>query len=245
MKIAICDDDFNTINFLKNKIQLQNNNDDITSFANASEMTPEIMSEFEIIFLDIEMPGIDGMGLAKLLRARQEDISVSPFGSLPLLIFVTGYKEYMGRAFLVHAFDYLLKPVSDEKFQTSYNRAKKFIENISDKNAVLSIKNAGKTYTIAMSDIKYVESQNRKNVIYFKSGDKLEYYGSMNELEKDLDGRFFRIHKGYIVNMTYIQKYDRTSVTVKSDEVLIMSKYRYQDFATAYMNYLRRKEGTI
>ena len=101
MKIAICDDDFNTINFLKNKIQLQNNNDDITSFANASEMTPEIMSEFEIIFLDIEMPGIDGMGLAKLLRARQEDISVSPFGSLPLLIFVTGYKEYMGRAFLV------------------------------------------------------------------------------------------------------------------------------------------------
>ncbi len=245
MKIAICDDDNNSINFLKNKIELQNNNDDITSFTNSGEMTPEIMREFDLIFLDIEMPGIDGIGLASNLRARQEDISIAPFGSLPLLIFVTGYKEHMGRAFSVHAFDYLLKPVLDEKFQTSYSRAKKFIESICNKNAILSIKNAGETYTIAMPDIKYVESLNRKNVIHFNNGNKLEYYGSMNELEKDLDSSFFRIHKGYIVNMMYIQKYDRTSVTVKSDEVLMMSKYRYQDFATAYMNYLRRKEGTI
>lgn len=244
MKIAICDDDNNAIDFLKTKIELQRNKDNITTFANSDEMTSDIMREFDLIFLDIGMPGIDGMELANLLRTRQEDISVSTFGSLPLLIFVTGHKEYMGQAFSVHAFDYLLKPVSDEKFQTSYSRAKKFIEGICDKNAVLSIKNAGETYTIAMSDIKYVESLNRKNVIHFRNGDELAYYGSMSELEKELDNRFFRIHKGYIVNMMYIQKYDRSSVTVKSDEVLMMSKYRYQDFTAAYMNYLRRKVGT-
>lgn len=245
MKIAICDDDKQAIEFLQSKIELLNNNDDITSFTHSDEMTPEKMTGFDLIFLDVEMPGMDGMELAKLLRARQEDISVPPFGSLPLLIFVTGYKEYMGRAFSVHAFDYLLKPVSAEKFQTSYIRAKKFIDGIHNQNTVLSIRNAGKTFTIDMSDIKYVESLNRKNVIHFKNDDMLEYYGAMSELEKELGSSFFRIHKGYIVNMMFIQKYDRTSVTVKSDEVLMMSKYRYQDFATAYMNYLRQKEGTL
>lgn len=245
MRIAICDDDHNAIDFLKTKIELQSNKDDVITFADSVEMTPDRMREFDLIFLDIDMPGIDGMELVNQLRVKQEDISVAPFGSLPLIIFVTGYKEYMGRAFSVHAFDYLLKPVSDEKFQTCYSRAKKFVDGSCDKKPVLSIKNAGKTYTIAMSDIKYVESLNRKNVIHFKNGDELAYYGSMSELEKELDNRFFRIHKGYIVNMMFIQKYDRSSVTVKSDEVLMMSKYRYQDFATAYMNYLRRKEGAL
>lgn len=243
MKIAICDDDKNAIDFLIKKIELQGNKDDVTSFENSGEMTPERMRDFDLIFLDIEMSGTPGMELASLLREKQENIGVSTFGSLPLIIFVTGYKEYMGRAFAVHAFDYLIKPVSDAMFQESYNRAKKYIESICKKDAVLSIKNAGKTYTIAMSDIKYVESMNRKNIIHFQNGDKLEYYGSMNDLEKELDNRFFRIHKGYIVNLMYIQKYDRSSVTVGTDEVLMMSKYRYQDFVTTYMNYMR--EGTL
>lgn len=245
MRIAICDDDKNAIEIINKKILLQGNNDAVTTFDNAGEMTPEKMREFDLIYLDIEMDGIDGMELAKLLRARQEDISVKSFGSLPLIVFVTGYKEYMELAFSVHAFDYLVKPVSDEVFHASYSRAKKYIDNICMRDAVLSIKNAGKTYTITMSNIKYVESLNRKNIIHFKNGDKLEYYGSINDLEKELDKSFFRIHKGYIVNMMYIQKYDRSSVTVGEDENIMMSKYRYQDFVTAYMNYIRWKEGAV
>lgn len=243
MKIAICDDEKNAISFLRKKIELQENKDYVTTFFSTDEMTPEKMREFDVIFLDIEMPGIDGMELAKLLRARQEDISVTPFGSLPLIIFVTGYKEYMGQAFSVNAFDYLVKPVSDEMFQAVYKRAKKFVDRCSNEEHVVSVKCAGKTYMISLSDMKYVESLNRKNVIHFKDGDVLEYYGSMNDLEKELDHAFFRIHKGFIVNLAYVQKYDRTSVTVKENEMLMMSKYRYQDFVNAYMNYLKWREG--
>lgn len=238
MKIAICDDEKIAIHFLKSKIELQGNKDAITSFTNTGEMTPERMEEFDLIFMDIEMSEINGIELTNLLRVRQEESLVSSFGSLPLIIFVTGHKEYMRSAFSVHAFDYLIKPVSDEVFQKSYYRAKKYIDLIYAEASVLSIKNGGKTYAVSLSDIKYVESLNRKNIIHFKNDEKIEYYGSMNDLEAELDHRFFRIHKSYIVNMVYIKKYDRTSVTVGIDEILMMSKYRYQDFVESYMNYM-------
>lgn len=245
MKIAICDDDVNAINYLKAKIELQGNRDNVEQFMGASEMTPEKMCDFHLIYLDIEMPGMGGMEIANLLRASQEDARISPYGSLPLVVFVSGYKEYMAQAFSVQAFDFLIKPVSDEAFDKSYARAKKVIDHIHEQDVVLTIKSAGNIYTIAIGSIVYVESQSRKNVIYLINGKSIEYYGAMSELEKDLDHRFFRIHKGYIVNMMYIQKYDRASVTVSLGEMLMMSKYRYQEFTSAYMNYLKWKEGRI
>lgn len=245
MKIAICDDEVNVIDLLKAKIELQNNRDEIITFDNAGDLTPDVMSKFDLIYLDIEMPGINGMELANLLRAKQEDASVFTYGSLPLLIFVSGYKEYMGHAFAVQAFDFLIKPVSDEVFRISYNRAKKVVSRICNKDRMLTIKSGGNVYPVSIGNIVYVESQNRKNIIHMRNEKIIEYYGAMNELEKDLDYRFFRVHKGYIVNMMYIQKYDRTSVTMSLGETLMMSKYRYQDFATSYMNYLRWKEGKL
>ena len=100
MKIAICDDDVNAINYLKAKIELQGNRDNVEQFMGASEMTPEKMCDFDLIYLDIEMPGMGGMESANLLRASQEDARISPYGSLPLMVFVSGYKEYMAQAFL-------------------------------------------------------------------------------------------------------------------------------------------------
>ena len=136
-------------------------------------------------------------------------------------------------------------PVSDEVFRESYVRAKKVIDHLCAKDVVFTIKSAGNTYSISASSIVYVESQNRKNIIHLNSEEAIEYYGAMNDMEKELDNRFFRIHKGYIVNMMYIQKYNRASVNLSSGEILLMSKYRYQDFATSYMNYLRWKEGKL
>ncbi len=245
MKIAICDDDKNVTDYLQKKIESFGEADTIEIFNDSSQMMPDRMAKLDLIFLDIEMPGMDGMELVYLLRARQEDSLVNPFGSLPLIVFVTGYKEYMLKAFSVHAFDYMLKPVSEGEIRETYNRAKKFMDTFNKKDTALTIKNAGKTYTILLSDIKFIESQNRKNIIWQSNGNSIAYYGSMDELEKELDSNFFRIHRGYIVNMRYIQRYDRNSVTVGDNEVLMLSKYRYPDFVEAYMNFIRGREYTL
>lgn len=245
MKIAICDDDGNAIDFLKQKIELQKNKDDIAVFMNPGEMTPVGMGRFDLIFLDIEMPGMDGLELAGLLRAKQADADIPGYGSLPLIVFVTGHKEYMQKAFSVHAFDYLLKPVSDEAFLAVYNKAGEAARHLRVKNLVVKIKTAGESYSVPAERIVYVESQSRKNILHLKTGERIEYYGAMRELEDELDNRFFRIHKGFIVNMMHIQKYDRTSVMVTTGETILMSKYRYRDFASSYLDYLRRKEGRL
>lgn len=245
MKIAICDDDKIAIDIIQMKIEQHGNKDLVTTFSSTEQITSDKMREFDVIFLDIEMPGIDGMEMAELLRARQEDIRVDPFGSLPLIIFITGYKDYMGRAFAVNAFEYLVKPVSDEVFERVYKRARKFVLGCNKEKCVVTIKSAGKTHMVSTSNIKYIESINRKNIIHFHDDKELEYYGTMNALGTELADNFFRIHKGYIVNMAYVIRYDRVSVTVSGEKTLLMSKYRYQDFLNVYMDYLKKKEELV
>ena len=61
----------------------------------------------------------------------------------------------------------------------------------------------------------------------------------MEELEKELPDDFFRVHKGYFVNMNYVEKYDRSEITVKGGDVVLISKYRYAEFVTAYLLFIR------
>jgi DNA-binding LytR/AlgR family response regulator len=85
-----------------------------------------------------------------------------------------------------------------------------------------------------------VESEKRKNIIHLKN-ENLTYYGLMEDLEQTLTEGFFRIHKGYLVNMKYIEKYDRIQLWMRSGDCLLLSKYRYAEFVKAYMDFLTRK----
>ena len=136
MKIAICDDVEPIRDYLKGLLDETKESHEITLFADGKSLLETDVMRYDAIFLDIEMAGINGVKVAEQIRHEQEKACRDIWGGMPLIIFVTGYKEYMGRAFSVHAFDYLLKPVSDEKFQTCYSRAKKFIDGSCDKKPV-------------------------------------------------------------------------------------------------------------
>lgn len=93
------------------------------------------------------------------------------------------------------------------------------------------------TRNVPADDIYYIESNNRKIIVHM-CDETIECYGKIGELEQELREGFFRIHKGYLVNMKYVEGYNRTEVMVKNGNSLLLSKYKYQDFAKAYQDFI-------
>lgn len=100
---------------------------------------------------------------------------------------------------------------------------------------------SGKTTRSIPSDhIYYIESSNRKVILYLQH-DKIEYYDKISELEIRLKPDFFRVHKGYLINMKYVEQYDRTGVRMKNGDSLLISKYKYRNFVKSYQEYISNK----
>ncbi len=233
--IAICDDEKEICSYLSSLIQKQNIECDITEYASAEEYLAE-KKEFDLLFLDIEMKhtasDIDGMELAERIRNNS--------GKQPIIIFVTGYEEYVYDAFDVKAFHYLLKPVNEKKFVEVMNRAVQSIREKEKKVHAITVQYAGSTKMIPIDTIYYIESSNHKIILHMSSGD-VEYYAKLSDLELELSGQFYRIHKGYLVNLSYIDEYTRNEVMLQSGKRLIISKYKYTEFVKVYLAFMEKE----
>lgn len=97
--------------------------------------------------------------------------------------------------------------------------------------------NGNRTRSVSADDIYYIESSNRKVTLYLRH-EKIEYYDKISSLESELKPDFFRIHKGYLVNIKYVERYDRTEVKMRNGDSLLISKYKYQDFVKRYLEYI-------
>ncbi len=101
----------------------------------------------------------------------------------------------------------------------------------------ITVGNGANMQTIKADDIFYIESSNHKIFICLEDK-KIEHWGKISDLEQELNPEFFRIHKGYLVNLKQIEGYDRTEVCMKNGNKLLISKYKYQDFVKAYLQYI-------
>lgn len=99
------------------------------------------------------------------------------------------------------------------------------------------VRNGNRTRSVSADDIYYIESSNRKVTLYLRH-EKIEYYDKISSLESELKPDFFRIHKGYLVNIKYVGRYDRTEVKMRNGDSLLISKYKYQDFVKRYLEYI-------
>ena len=99
------------------------------------------------------------------------------------------------------------------------------------------VRNGNRTRSVSADDIYYIESSNRKVILYLRH-EKIEYYDKISSLESELKPDFFRIHKGYLVNIKYVERYDRTEVKMRNGDSLLISKYKYQDFVKRYLEYI-------
>ena len=241
IKIAICDDEANIRAYLSSLIRAQDCPCEIVEYASAGDCLADTQ-KIDLLFLDIELApsgsGLDGMALARKIRERATVTQ-------PVIIFVTGYERYVFDAFDVGAFQYLLKPVNEEKFAQVFARA---VEQIAanrenpQKGRVLTLQSANTSKTVPLDSIYYIESSNHRVELHLKDGE-FACYAKIGDLELELQDQFFRIHKGYLVNLSYVAGYSKTEVTLTNGERLLLSKYKYQDFVKAYLHFLKKERA--
>ena len=233
MNIAICDDEKQIREQIQEMIRKQLPGCVTEVFASGEELL-DSQFPYDILFLDIQMEGLDGIETAREIRRRKEDV---------ILIFITAIREYVFDAFDVAAFHYLLKPVSEKKFINVFERAVREVHQREKAHIKkLLIRTRNRNVTVPVKDIYYIESQRRKVGIHTIK-EVIEIYATMSELEEQLGDTFYRCHRGYLVNMAYITEYKSDFIQICTGDIIYMSKEKYPDFVKAYMHYLR--EGGV
>lgn len=233
MRIAVCDDDQAIREELFRLIQKQVSEVDIVEYQSGEELI-NARGNFDIYFLDIEMGMVSGMDIARRIREQEESGR-----QRSIIIFVTGYREYMEAAFDVNAFHYLIKPIDEAKFSDVFNRAWKeasvFLEQA---KKYIIVKSSGTQQKLLLKNIYYIESGNKK-VIFHTTDGTLEVYGKMEELENGLGNTFYRCHRCYLVNMEKISAYSADNIQVINGDNLLLARKKYSDFIKTYMRYVK------
>ncbi|OKS85661.1 LytR/AlgR family response regulator transcription factor [Mucilaginibacter polytrichastri] len=218
MKLScyIVDDELHAIEVLAHHIEaikelqlLGYNTNPIAGLREVNEKHPDVL------FLDIDMPNLDGIEFRKLIAP---DIRV---------IFTTASPDHALDAFEIAAFDYLLKPISYSRFQRAINKLNQFVSvndhpEIKSKDNFFYIKceNKGKMVKINFEDIMYIES-NSNYVIVSTKETKYNTYLTLKEIKARLpDDYFFRIHKSFVINHTQINYIDGNQIVLTDKSVL-------------------------
>ncbi len=231
MRFAVCDDETEICKDISEKITAIYPEAIVTEFSSGEELI-NTKEDFDIIFLDIEMHGIDGMQVAHQLREE---------GCPSVIIFVTAYENRVFEAFDVGAFHFLVKPVSEERFSEVIKKA---VENCSQSDLYaeteksIIVKTGGISTKLSLKEIMYAEAFDHILILHTLNG-KLEYRERLNKFEKQTDRTFFRTHRSYLINLRYLEKYSSCEVIMDNGDRVLLSKKRYAELVKAYMNYIR------
>lgn len=184
---------------------------------NASEAMEILEKEpIDLMFLDIQMPQLTGMDFVKSLNNK------------PLTIFTTAYPEYAIDSYELDIIDYLLKPISFERFLLSVKKAQqqfKLIQKTEQKNYI-TIKSEHRLYKVLFQDILYIEGLKEYLSFYTKQGKRIITLESLKALEQKLPDNFTRIHRSYIVNRNEVKSLYGNMVEIADQKLNIGSTYK-------------------
>jgi DNA-binding LytR/AlgR family response regulator len=230
IRVAICEDNpkhqKNILNYLQHYEELYGVKFHTTVYQDGIDLVSESTSQFDILFLDIEMKIMDGMEAAQKIRCRDHQV---------IIIFITNLPQYAIQGYDVDAKGFLLKPVKYIAFE---QQLQKCIHDVG-KNQMeyLSVKYAGGMKKYALSEIYYLESNGHYIDIHTESGTE-SFLSSIKEMEEKLEGKaFFRCNNGTIVNLQYVESVQKNDIVMK-DERLAISRSRKKEFMEALTNYI-------
>lgn len=196
------------------------------TFASAEEFlfVFEDASAYDMLLLDIEMPGMNGVDLAKKIRLKDELLQI---------IFITGYSDYIAEGYDVSALHYLLKPVAELKLKEVLNRA---AARIQKNEEMMTVVKEGEIIRIPLHDIRYVDVYSNYVTIHCK--EEVSVKKTLSSMEQELDERFYRIGRSVIVNLTWIRQANREQILLKDGMILPIPRGSYDGLMRAIIGRL-------
>ncbi|UNC93148.1 LytR/AlgR family response regulator transcription factor [Candidatus Contubernalis alkaliaceticus] len=209
LKIVITDDEAGILMVLNNIISTLKGAE-IFGEAGTGKDTIELVKRLnpDVVFLDIDLPDIHGIQLAKKLLQIKPELYI---------VFVTAHINYMWDAIKIYSYDYIVKPINRERVKETIERIQKqlMIENEHNKSiheVKIPIKDKDSTVFININDIYYLEKAGKKITIHSTRG-KFELNKTLKEWEQKLGVSFFRSHKSFIINIRKIEKIETNNRT--------------------------------
>lgn len=227
MKIAICDDDVQLCNSLRQILKEEDDAHQVDCFSDGKELLACPLP-FDLIFLDIDMPGKNGMETAQELRSRDKAVKI---------IYVTAFTDYAHFALSVHAFAYLLKPVKRQEILQQLKEIRLYQNAAQAKKTKLRFESADGWIEEELSDIYYFEYQNRKTYLMTKN-ERIALKSGITVLASKMEVHGFAMpHKSFAVNLHYVKSIKGYEIYMMNGERIPLSQKKSPDFREKLLQY--------
>lgn len=243
IKAAFCDDDLLVIDEINTLFEqyCAGHDQKITGtvFHSPLELLAEIEKgiHFDILFLDVIMPGQNGINVAREIRQYDRTVKV---------IFLTSSSEFAVESYTVDAFFYYVKPIKADAFNKLMDSAISECEREKQDSLILRCKDG--ITRIVLEKLVYCEVMGRTLVFHLESGANLESIGSLDELNNELakHGSFMRPHRSFLINMEHIQSISYKAITLDNLEKIPIPHGKCSEIKNLYLDYaFNRKQALI
>jgi len=231
LKIAICDDDASQRAYLSEIVfswaKRNRHLAEVKQYVDAKAFLFDYAEEkdFDILLLDIEMPGMNGIELAKEVRRGNAAVQI---------VFITGYYEYFSDSFDVSALHYLIKPADERKLCAVLDKA---ADNLAYRQHSVLLSTADGDIKVSLADIVYIESENVYVIVHTVHG-SYRMRMALGKFAGQLDETFFKVHRSFVVGLKYVKKITRSEVTMINGDTVPISRGLYDEVHAALIRYL-------